>query len=145
MRWLLAGLLLALLPGGPSAPARLLAAATGRGPAREPCGRTAAGIFEHDLWLQKEMGRLGMAAVPLPVVIQARKASHQLLTSAASDNQWSHSLFALIPSWTKKVLFKRESDVSLLLPEDVSNMSVSSEFGITLQKCGMVSFLVFVL
>ncbi|XP_017583127.1 PREDICTED: limbin isoform X9 [Corvus brachyrhynchos] len=84
------------------------------------------------------MGCLGMAAVPLRVVIQASKASHQLLTSAASDNQWSHSLFALIPSWTKKVLFKRESDVSLLLPEDVSNMSVSSEFGITLQKCGMV-------
>ncbi|NWW66263.1 LBN protein, partial [Ifrita kowaldi] len=78
------------------------------------------------------------SAVSLPVVIQASKAPHQLLTSAASDNQWSHSLFALIPSWTKKVLFKRESDVSHLLPEDVSNMSVSSEFGITLQKCGMV-------
>ncbi|NXB17829.1 LBN protein, partial [Rhagologus leucostigma] len=78
------------------------------------------------------------SAVPLPVVIQASKAPHQLLTSAASDNQWSHSLFALIPSWTKKVLFKRESDVSHLPPEDVSNMSVSSEFGITLQKCGMV-------
>ncbi|XP_014750827.1 PREDICTED: limbin isoform X2 [Sturnus vulgaris] len=84
------------------------------------------------------MGCLGMAAVPLPVVIQASKVSHQLLTSAASASQWSHSLFALIPSWTKKVLFKRESDVSHLLPEDVSNMSVSSEFGITLQKCGMV-------
>ncbi|NXY30316.1 LBN protein, partial [Pomatorhinus ruficollis] len=78
------------------------------------------------------------SAVPSPVVIQASKAPHQLLTSAASDNQWSHSLFALIPSWTKKVLSKRESDVSHLLPEDVSNMSVSSEFGITLQKCGMV-------
>ncbi|NWU33327.1 LBN protein, partial [Hylia prasina] len=78
------------------------------------------------------------SAVPLPVVIQASKAPHQLLTSAASDNQWSHSLFALVPSWTKKVLFKRESDISHLLPEDVSNMSVSSEFGITLQKCGMV-------
>ncbi|NXA96616.1 LBN protein, partial [Melanocharis versteri] len=78
------------------------------------------------------------SAVPLPVVIQASKAPHQLLTSAASDSQWSHSLFALIPSWTKKVLFKRESGVSHLLPEDVSNMSVSSEFGITLQKCGMV-------
>ncbi|NXO09403.1 LBN protein, partial [Oriolus oriolus] len=78
------------------------------------------------------------SAVPLPVVIQASQTPHQLLTSAASDNQWSHSLFALIPSWTKKVLFKRESDVSHLLPEDVSNMSVSSEFGITLQKCGMV-------
>ncbi|NXU34339.1 LBN protein, partial [Drymodes brunneopygia] len=77
-------------------------------------------------------------AVPLPVVIQASRAPQQLLTSAASENQWSHSLFALIPSWTKKVLFKRESDVSHLLPEDVSNMSASSEFGITLQKCGMV-------
>ncbi|NXL77948.1 LBN protein, partial [Leptocoma aspasia] len=78
------------------------------------------------------------SAVPLPVVIQASKAPHQLLTSAASDSQWSHSLFALIPSWTKKLLSKRESDVSHLLPEDVSNMSVSSEFGITLQKCGLV-------
>ncbi|NWH29998.1 LBN protein, partial [Chloropsis hardwickii] len=78
------------------------------------------------------------SAVPLPVVIQAGKAPHQLLTSAASDSQWSHSLFALIPSWTKKVLFKRESDVSHLLLEDMSNVSVSSEFGITLQKCGMV-------
>ncbi|NXH38562.1 LBN protein, partial [Dicaeum eximium] len=74
----------------------------------------------------------------LPVVIQASKAPQQLLTSAASDSQWSHSLFALVPSWTKKVLFKRESDLSHLLPEVMSNMSVSSEFGITLQKCGMV-------
>ncbi|XP_053831116.1 limbin isoform X2 [Vidua macroura] len=138
MRWPLAGLLLALLPGGPSAPAQPLAAGTGRSPPRDPCGRTAAGVFEDDLWLQKEMGCLGMAAVPLPVVIQASKAPHQLLTSAASDSQWSHSLFALIPSWTKKVLFKRESDISHLPPEDMSNMSVSSEFGITLQKCGMV-------
>ncbi|XP_023781280.1 limbin isoform X1 [Cyanistes caeruleus] len=84
------------------------------------------------------MGCLGMAEMPFPVVTEASKASQQLLTSAASDSQWSHSLFALIPSWTKKVLFKRESDISPLLPEDVSNMSVSSEFGITLQKCGMV-------
>ncbi|XP_063257671.1 limbin isoform X3 [Prinia subflava] len=136
MRWPLAGLLLALLPGGPSAPARPRAAAAGRGPPREPCGRT--GVFEDDLWLQTEMGCLGMAAVSLPVVSEASKAPHQLLTSAASANQWSHSLFALIPSWTKKVLFKRDSDISHLLPEDVSNMSLSSEFGVTLQKCGMV-------
>uniref|UniRef100_A0A8C3XDX9 EvC ciliary complex subunit 2 n=2 Tax=Cyanoderma ruficeps TaxID=181631 RepID=A0A8C3XDX9_9PASS len=79
-----------------------------------------------------------LVPLPSPVVIQASKAPHQLLTSAASDSQWSHSLFALIPSWTKKVLSKRESDVSHLLPKDVSNMSVSSEFGVTLQKCGMV-------
>ncbi|NWT64624.1 LBN protein, partial [Prunella himalayana] len=78
------------------------------------------------------------SAVPSPVVIQASRAPHQILTSAASASQWSHSLFALIPSWTKKVVFKRESDISRLLPEDVSNMTVPSEFGITLQKCGMV-------
>ncbi|NWR90244.1 LBN protein, partial [Furnarius figulus] len=73
-----------------------------------------------------------------PLDIQASKTPHWPLTSAASDNQWSHSLFALIPSWTKKILFKRESDVNLQLTEDVSNISVSSEFGITLHKCGVV-------
>ncbi|NXF16361.1 LBN protein, partial [Rhodinocichla rosea] len=78
------------------------------------------------------------SAVPLPDVIQASRAPAQVLSSAASDSPWSHSLFALIPSWTKKVVFKRESDLSHLPPEDMSNMSMSSEFGITLQKCGMV-------
>ncbi|NXP85127.1 LBN protein, partial [Passerina amoena] len=78
------------------------------------------------------------SAVPLPEAIQGSRAPAQVLSSAASDSPWSHSLFALIPSWTKKVLFKRESDLSRLPPEDVFNMSVSSEFGITLQKCGMV-------
>ncbi|KFQ72451.1 Limbin, partial [Phaethon lepturus] len=78
------------------------------------------------------------SAIPLPPVVQASEAPHCLLTSAASDNQWSHSLFALIPSWTKKILFKRESSVNHQLTEDVSNMSVSSGFGITLQKCGVV-------
>ncbi|XP_074879006.1 limbin isoform X2 [Buteo buteo] len=155
-RRLLAGLLLALLPAGSSAPARPLAAATWRaragdrpppspaegagapGPPREPGGRTAAGVIEDNLFLQKEMGCLGMTAMPLPLVIEASEAPHRLLTSAASDNQWSHSLFALIPSWTKKILFKRESYVNHQLPEDVSNISVSSGFGITLQKCGVV-------
>ncbi|XP_069649902.1 limbin isoform X3 [Haliaeetus albicilla] len=162
-RRLLAGLLLALLPAGSSAPARPLAAATWRaraadrpppspaegagapGPPREPRGRTAAGVIEDNLFLQKEMGCLGMTAMPLPLVIEASEAPHQLLTSAASDDQWSHSLFALIPSWTKKILFKRESSVNQQLafplppqPEDVSNISVSSGFGITLQKCGVV-------
>ncbi|NXJ50459.1 LBN protein, partial [Spizaetus tyrannus] len=78
------------------------------------------------------------SAMPLPLVIEASEAPHRLLTSAASDDQWSHSLFALIPSWTKKILFKRESSVNHQLPEDVSNISVSSGFGITLQKCGVV-------
>ncbi|NWQ89053.1 LBN protein, partial [Burhinus bistriatus] len=78
------------------------------------------------------------SAMPLPLVIQVSEAPHHLLTSAASDGRWSHSLFALIPSWTKKILFKRESSVNHQLPEDVSNISVSSGFGITLQKCGVV-------
>ncbi|XP_017680062.1 PREDICTED: limbin isoform X5 [Lepidothrix coronata] len=83
------------------------------------------------------MGCLGMAG-PFPLAMWANKAPHQPLTSAASDNQWSHSLFALVPSWTRKILFKRESDLNHQLLEDVSNMSVSSEFGITLQKCGVI-------
>ncbi|NXK92840.1 LBN protein, partial [Formicarius rufipectus] len=78
------------------------------------------------------------SALPFPLDIEESKTPHWPLTSAASDNQWSHSLFALIPSWSKKILFKRESEVNHQLTEDVSNMSVSPEFGITLQKCGMV-------
>ncbi|NWY52448.1 LBN protein, partial [Chionis minor] len=78
------------------------------------------------------------SAVPVPLVVQASEAPHWLLTSAASDDQWSHSLFALIPSWTKKILFKRESSVNHQLPEDASSTSMSSGFGITLQKCGVV-------
>ncbi|NWQ76222.1 LBN protein, partial [Columbina picui] len=81
-----------------------------------------------------------VSAVSSPLVVQATEAPHQLLTSAALDNQWSHSLFALVPSWTKKILFKRESSVNHQLPEDVSNMSFTSGFGITLEKCGMVDF-----
>ncbi|XP_051654480.1 limbin isoform X2 [Manacus candei] len=135
MRWPLAGLLLAMLPGGPAVPAQPLAAAAGRGPRPEPRGRTA--VVKDNLWLQKEMGCPGMAG-PFPLAMWANKAPHQPLTSAASDNQWSHSLFALVPSWTRKILFKRESDLNHQLLEDVSNMSVSSEFGITLQKCGVV-------
>uniref|UniRef100_A0A8B9F3L0 EvC ciliary complex subunit 2 n=1 Tax=Amazona collaria TaxID=241587 RepID=A0A8B9F3L0_9PSIT len=49
----------------------------------------------------------------LPLATQESEAAHQFLTSAASDNQWSHSLFALVPSWTNKILFKRESSVNL--------------------------------
>lgn len=44
MRWPLAGLLLALLPGGPSAISQPQAAAAGRAVPREPCGRRAAAV-----------------------------------------------------------------------------------------------------
>ncbi|XP_061848545.1 limbin isoform X2 [Colius striatus] len=139
----LAGLLLALLScrplravGGRPLPSPAEGAgAPGLPPER--CGQTAAGVIRENLELQKEKGCLGMT-VPLPLLIQANEAPHQLLTSAASDDQWSHSVFTLIPSWTKKILFRRESSVNHQLPEDVSSMSVSSEFGITFQKCGVV-------
>ncbi|XP_051474957.1 limbin isoform X2 [Apus apus] len=150
MRGLLAGLLLALLPGEPCAPAQPRARAGGRpppspaegagapGPPRKPCGQTAAAVIKDNLWLQRETRCLGMRAMLLPLVVQANEAPHQVLTSAASDHQWSHSLFALIPSWTKKILFKRESSVNHQPPEEKSNISTSSRFGVTLQKCGVV-------
>ncbi|NXD06435.1 LBN protein, partial [Nothocercus nigrocapillus] len=68
----------------------------------------------------------------------ARDAHDLLSASSASGDHWSHSLFALIPSWTKKILSKRESSSSHQLTEDVSKMPVSSGFGVTLQKCAVV-------
>ncbi|XP_027692488.1 limbin isoform X2 [Vombatus ursinus] len=62
-----------------------------------------------------------------------------LLTSAASNEPWSHSLFSVISSWTKKTLFKRDSSIMHHLYEDISSISVSSEYGIVFQKCAMVS------
>ncbi|XP_065591867.1 limbin [Cyrtonyx montezumae] len=140
---LLAGLLVVLLP---SAPAQSLGAAAPRppqgygvpGPPRGNCGRTAAGVITDDPWLQKETKCLGVTALQLPLMIQASEVPDLLLTSAASDDQWSHSVFTLLPSWRKKALFKRESSVNHQLPEDVSKMSTSSGFGITLQKCAVV-------
>eukprot|EP00076_Gallus_gallus_P020585 XP_015141282.1 limbin isoform X4 [Gallus gallus] len=147
---LLAGLLVVLLS---SAPAQPLGAAAWcptqghgvPGPPRGHCGRTAAGVITDDPWLQKEMNCLRMTALQLPVVVQASEVPDLILTSAASEDQWSHSIFALIPSWTRKILFKRESSVNHQLsfplppqPEDVSNLSASSGFGITLQKCAVV-------
>ncbi|XP_025889978.1 limbin [Nothoprocta perdicaria] len=61
-----------------------------------------------------------------------------LSASSTSGDHWSHSLFALIPSWTKKILSKRESSTGHQLTDDVSEMPVSSGFGVTLQKCAVV-------
>ncbi|NWI20780.1 LBN protein, partial [Crypturellus soui] len=68
----------------------------------------------------------------------ARDVRDLLSASSASGDRWSHSLFALIPSWTKKILSKRESSTSHQLTEDVSKVPVSSGFGVTLQKCAVV-------
>uniref|UniRef100_A0A6I8P8V3 EvC ciliary complex subunit 2 n=1 Tax=Ornithorhynchus anatinus TaxID=9258 RepID=A0A6I8P8V3_ORNAN len=69
---------------------------------------------------------------------QRTRDRNLLLTSAASNNQWSSSLFSLMPSWTQKILFKRESSITHPLHEDLSRPSVTSEFGVTFQKCAMV-------
>ncbi|XP_072476301.1 limbin isoform X3 [Notamacropus eugenii] len=80
------------------------------------------------------------AEVPLGMENDIRTEDFDLLlTSAASDEPWSHSVFSLISSWTKKTLFKRDSSIMHHLHEDVSSISVSSEYGIVFQKCAMVS------
>ncbi|XP_021249656.1 limbin isoform X2 [Numida meleagris] len=139
----LVALLVALLPSAPAQPLGAAARRPTQGhgvpdPPRGHCGRTAAGVITGDLWLQKEMKCLEVTALQLPMMIQASEVPDLLLTSAASDDQWSHSIFALIPSWSRKMLFKRESSVNHQLPEDVLKMSASSGFGITLQKCAVV-------
>uniref|UniRef100_A0A8D2GAS1 EvC ciliary complex subunit 2 n=1 Tax=Theropithecus gelada TaxID=9565 RepID=A0A8D2GAS1_THEGE len=63
-----------------------------------------------------------------------------LSTSAASSGPWAHSLFAFIPSWPKKNLFKRESPVTHRLYEDISReVQETSENGVIFQKCALVS------
>ncbi|XP_020847918.1 LOW QUALITY PROTEIN: limbin [Phascolarctos cinereus] len=81
-----------------------------------------------------------LAEVPLGMGNDRRTEDFDLLlTSAASDGPWSHSLFSLISSWTKKTLFKRDSSIMHHLHEDISSISVSSRYGIIFQKCAMVS------
>ncbi|XP_008046871.1 limbin [Carlito syrichta] len=63
-----------------------------------------------------------------------------LPTSAASPGLWTHSLFAFIPSWPKKALFKRESPMTHHLYGDISRDSQeTSENGVIFHKCAMVS------
>nr|XP_008016127.2 limbin isoform X2 [Chlorocebus sabaeus] len=63
-----------------------------------------------------------------------------LSTSAASSGPWAHSLFAFIPSWPKKNVFKRESPVTHHLYGDISReVQGTSENGVIFQKCALVS------
>ncbi|XP_054409677.2 limbin isoform X2 [Pongo abelii] len=63
-----------------------------------------------------------------------------LSTSAASGGPWAHSLFAFIPSWPKKNLFKRESPITHRLYGDISReVQGTSENGVIFQKCALVS------
>ncbi|XP_077333925.1 limbin [Lithobates pipiens] len=57
-----------------------------------------------------------------------------LVTSAASDSLWTHSMFSLIPGWMKRALFKRAA------PQSQSRAVVSaSPGGVTFQKCATIS------
>ncbi|XP_037685309.1 limbin [Choloepus didactylus] len=63
-----------------------------------------------------------------------------LPTSAASSGPWTHSLFAFLPSWPKKTLFKRESPITHHLYGDTSReIQGTSEHGVIFQKCAVVS------
>ncbi|XP_023962640.2 limbin isoform X2 [Chrysemys picta bellii] len=105
------------------------------------CSQTAAQVVTDKQRIQKKRDCFGMTAVELlGTGLKGTNEDHDLLlTSAAPDVHGIHSLFALIPSWTKKILFKRESTISQQLPEDVPRISVSSGYGITLQKCAVVA------
>ncbi|KAM9238023.1 limbin [Dugong dugon] len=60
--------------------------------------------------------------------------------TAASGGPWTHSIFAFIPSWTKKTLFKRESSPAHRLYGDISReVQGTSENGVFFQKCAVVS------
>ncbi|XP_053421899.1 limbin isoform X1 [Nycticebus coucang] len=61
------------------------------------------------------------------------------LTSAASSGPQIHSLFAFIPSWPTKTLFKRESPMTHHLYGDLlRDVPGASENGVIFQKCALV-------
>ncbi|XP_023593725.1 limbin [Trichechus manatus latirostris] len=82
-------------------------------------------------------------AVETPLGVKRNRKTEDfnpLLTSAASGGPWTHSIFAFIPSWTKKTLFKRESSPAHRLYGDISReVQGTSENGVVFQKCAVVS------
>ncbi|XP_076992480.1 limbin [Tamandua tetradactyla] len=63
-----------------------------------------------------------------------------LPSSAASGGPWTHSIFAFVPSWPRKILFKRESSLTHHLREVISReIQGDSENGVVFQKCAVVS------
>ncbi|XP_068926120.1 limbin isoform X2 [Petaurus breviceps papuanus] len=136
----------------PSLPSKASRHAHAHYPLEEPPASSLQGLlegapleenqdFSYKKFLHEENYHYNIAAeVPLGMENDRRTQDVDLLlTSAASDEPWSHSMFSLISSWTKKTLFKRDSSIMHHLHEDVSSISVSSEYGIVFQKCAMVS------
>ncbi|XP_073661139.1 limbin isoform X4 [Tursiops truncatus] len=155
--WVLAGGLLAAalaLPAGSGDRGRLPA---DPGPLRRPLGaqppqdpRSAPGVgpeqtaedLPHRIWPSVESSHF-LTAVEAPFRMKFSKKTEAFNpppTSAASSGPWIHSIFAFIPSWPKKTLFKRESAVTHHLYGDISrDIQGTSENGVIFQKCAVVS------
>ncbi|XP_073895507.1 limbin isoform X4 [Macaca fascicularis] len=123
--------------------------APGSGPGlRTPPGRSGVGpeSSTQDLpcmvWPKVECCHF-KTAVEAPLGMKLDKKMEvfiPLSTSAASSGPWAHSLFAFVPSWPKKNLFKRESPVTHRLYGDISReVQGTSENGVIFQKCALVS------
>ncbi|XP_030781703.1 limbin isoform X2 [Rhinopithecus roxellana] len=123
--------------------------APGSGPGlRTPPGRSGVGpeSSTQDLprmvWSKVECCHF-RTAVEAPLGMKLDKKMEVLIpvsTSAASSGPWAHSLFAFIPSWPKKNLFKRESPITHRLYGDISReVQGTSENGVIFQKCALVS------
>ncbi|XP_060004508.1 limbin [Lagenorhynchus albirostris] len=155
--WVLAGGLLAAalaLPEGSGDRGRLPA---DPGPLRRPLGaqppqdpRSAPGVgpeqtaedLPHGIWPSVESSHfLTAAEAPFRMKFSKKtEAFNPPPTSAASSGPWIHSIFAFIPSWPKKTLFKRESAVTHHLYGDISrDIQGTSENGVIFQKCAVVS------
>ncbi|XP_063779463.1 limbin isoform X2 [Pseudophryne corroboree] len=66
---------------------------------------------------------------------QPHEASDLFVTSAAPGTAWTHSLYALMPSWVKRALYKRATVTQKRQPRDVP----SSSSGVTFHKCATLN------
>ncbi|XP_057562621.1 limbin isoform X2 [Hippopotamus amphibius kiboko] len=155
--WVLAGGLLAAalaltagpedggrLPAGPGSPWRPLGAQPPPDPRLAPGAgpEQTAQDLPHGIWPTVESSHFTTAVEP-PFGMKFNKKSEVFNPppiSAASSGPWIHSIFAFIPSWPKKTLFKRESAVTHHLYGDISrDVQGISENGVIFQKCAVVS------
>ncbi|KAJ6652659.1 hypothetical protein lerEdw1_011204, partial [Lerista edwardsae] len=95
-------------------------------------------VAQDEFWIQEWKKCFSTTAVKTPLPKLPNEDQALLLTSASSAVRLSHSFLALIPSWTKKILFKREAPINHQLRGGASGIAVSSVHGITFQKCAVV-------
>ncbi|XP_053113978.1 limbin [Hemicordylus capensis] len=97
-------------------------------------------VAQEELWIKPPRKCFSTTAVKMQLAERQSEEDHALLlTSAAPDIHFSHSFFALIPSWIRKNMVKREASSNHQLHEVASRMAVSSAHGITFQKCAVVA------